>query len=82
MIEAELLNLLAANAIDPAVADVADPSPLWAEEQGGAGGAYAGELLVLLAAAMNTGVGFVESLAQRGTRTFAGIFVVSVRNDA
>src|SRR5207249_10541326 len=41
MIEAELLNLLAANAIDPAVADVADSSSLRAEKQGGAGGTHA-----------------------------------------
>ena len=59
-----------------------DPGPFRTQEQGGAGGSHAGEFLILLAAAVDAGVGFLEGLAQRRTGTFAGIFVIGMGDDA
>ena len=57
VVEGELLGDAVADAVGPAVADVADPGPFGPQDQGGAGGAHAAELGVLLADGVDAGVG-------------------------
>src|SRR6266851_3325062 len=82
MIEAELLDLAAPDAIDPAVSHVANPGSLWPQQQGGAGGAHAGKLLVLLAAGVNANVGLLDRLMQGWSGALLGVFLISMGNDA
>ena len=60
VVVAELLDDAVADAVAAAVADVADPGALGAQQQGGAGRAHALELAVLLAAGVDAGVGLDE----------------------
>lgn len=80
VVEAELLDEAAANAVDPAVADVAHPRSLGAQHEGGGRGAHAVEVAVLRAARMDGAVGLDKSLAQRGCRPFAGMLGIDVRD--
>ena len=70
MIEAELFDDAAANAIGSAVADVADPDAFGAQDNGRPGRAHAFKFSILLAARVNNGVGFVEGSLQGSAGAF------------
>src|SRR5262249_12339650 len=70
-----------ADAVDPAVADMADPGPLGAQEQRCAGGAGALEFAVGLPEGVDAGVGLDEGLAQSEGGALLGQFEVDVRHD-
>ncbi len=80
VVVAELLDQAAADTVGPAVASVADPGALGPQHQGGAGGAHAGELAVLLTAGMDAGVGLDERFPQHDDGALGGVLLVDVRN--
>ncbi len=77
-----MLDLAVANAVGPAIADVADPGAFGAEHQRRRRGSHAHELGILLALGMNGGVGFDECLAQGRHADLGNVFLISVRDNA
>src|SRR5205823_12464707 len=73
MIEAELLDMAAANAIGAAIADVGDPGAFGAQDQADRGGAHAAELAVLIAAVVDRTVRFQKRLADGRLGPFLGV---------
>src|SRR6185312_16263288 len=73
MVEGELLGDAVADAVSPAIADVADPGPFGAKDQGRGGRAEPAELRVLLADRVDAGVGFLEGPAQGREDPFVNV---------
>jgi hypothetical protein len=81
VVVAKLLDLAAANAVGPAVADVADPGAFGPQQERGGGGAHPLELAVGLAAGVDAGVGLLVSLAQGGDGALGRVLVIRVGDD-
>jgi hypothetical protein len=80
VVKSELFHGVAANAISPAVADMPDPSPFRAENQGGTGSTHTAEFGVLLADLMDSGIRFRKGPAQSGNYSFVGMLLVQMGN--
>jgi hypothetical protein len=75
VVERELLRLVAAEPVDPAVADMPDPGALGPEEQRHGGRTEPAELRVLLADLVDAGVRLVERLADGDGDPVPGVLV-------
>jgi hypothetical protein len=82
VIEAKLFNLTFADAIRPAVSNVANPGAFGPKKERRSGGSHTGKFAILLAAGMNTGVGFNKSFAKGVGRPVFDVFSVGVGDDA
>src|SRR5262249_32641727 len=80
VVEGELLDGVAADPVDAAVADVPDPGALRVNQQGGAGGPHPLEAAVLLAAVVDGEVRLDKSFVQRLRRSVLGVLGVDVRH--
>ena len=80
VVEAELLDLAVADAVGPAVADVADPGAFGPQHEAGGRGAHALEFAVLPGRGCGCAVGFDEGLAQGDDGAFVGVLGIDVRD--